>query len=138
MNTPNSPSFSPSISPDTSPDTSPTFNQLRRILLRDYPLDPGVITPVAALDSLGIDSLGVAELLFNIEDEFKISVPAEPVQQVQRRRPWEWGRRPVQHPRPAQGNPDASPIAASSSPSGPPTRLTTLGVRASAEFARRA
>lgn len=80
MNTTNSPSFSPSISPDTSPDTSPTFNQLRRILLRDYPLDPGVITPVAALDSLGIDSLGVAELLFNIEDEFKISVPAEPVQ----------------------------------------------------------
>ena len=88
MNTTNSPSvspsFSPSISPSisasTSPDTSPTFNQLRRILLRDYPLDPGVITPDATLDSLGIDSLGVAELLFNIEDEFKISVPAEPVQ----------------------------------------------------------
>ena len=39
-----------------------------------------MITPDAALDSLGIDSLGVAELLFNIEDEFKISVPAEPVQ----------------------------------------------------------
>ena len=88
MNTTNSPpvspSFSPSISPSisasTSPDTSPTFNQLRRILLRDYPLDPGVITPDATLDGLGIDSLGVAELLFNIEDEFKISVPAEPVQ----------------------------------------------------------
>ena len=69
-------------SPNTSPNTntSPTFEHLRRILLRDYPLDPAVITPDAALDSLGIDSLGVAELLFNIEDEFKISVPAEPVQ----------------------------------------------------------
>ena len=74
------PNTSPRTRPDNSPDTSPTFNQLRRILLRDYPLDPGVITPDAVLDSLGIDSLGVAELLFNIEDEFKISVPAEPVQ----------------------------------------------------------
>lgn len=74
------PHISPHTSPDNSPVTSPTFKQLRRILLRDYPLDSGVITPEAALDSLGIDSLGVAELLFNIEDEFKISVPAEPVQ----------------------------------------------------------
>ena len=74
------PNTSPRTRPDNSPDTSPTFNQLRRILLRDYPLDPGVITPDAVLDSLGIDSLGVAELLFTIEDEFKISVPAEPVQ----------------------------------------------------------
>ena len=88
MNTTNSPSVSATISPtissttspDNSPDTSPTFMQLRRILLRDYALDSGVVTPEAALDSLGIDSLGVAELLFNIEDEFKISVPAEPVQ----------------------------------------------------------
>ena len=67
-------------SPNTSPNTSPTFEHLRRILLRDYPLDPDVITPEAALDRLGIDSLGVAELLFNIEDEFKVRVPAEPVQ----------------------------------------------------------
>ena len=80
MNTTDSPTVSPSFSPSISPDTSPTFKQLRRILLRDYPLDPDLVTPEAALDSLGIDSLGVAELLFNIEDEFKISVPAEPVQ----------------------------------------------------------
>ena len=75
-----SPTASPTASLDTSPNTSPTFEHLRRMLLRDYPLDPGVITPEAALDSLAIDSLGVAELLFNIEDEFQISVPAEPVQ----------------------------------------------------------
>lgn len=58
---------------------SPTFDRLRAILLRDYPINPGAVTPDAALESLGIDSLGVAELLFNIEDEFKISVPADPV-----------------------------------------------------------
>ena len=56
-----------------------TFDRLRSILLRDYPLAPESVTPEAALESLGIDSLGVAELLFNIEDEFKISVPGEPV-----------------------------------------------------------
>ena len=82
MNTTNSPSVSATTSTPASPNTSPTFEHLRRILLRDYPLDPDVITPEAALDRLGIDSLGVAELLFNIEDEFKVRVPAEPVQLV--------------------------------------------------------
>ena len=62
-----------------SPNFSPTFDRLRTVLLRDYPINPRAVTPGAALESLGIDSLGVAELLFNIEDEFKISVPAEPV-----------------------------------------------------------
>lgn len=74
------PTISSTLSAPAGPNTGPTFEHLRRILLRDYPLDPDVITPEAALDSLGIDSLGVAELLFNIEDEFKIRVPAEPVQ----------------------------------------------------------
>ncbi len=62
-----------------NPNFSPTFDRLRTVLLRDYPIKPSAVTPDAALESLGIDSLGVAELLFNIEDEFKISVPAEPV-----------------------------------------------------------
>ena len=74
------PTISSTLNAPASPNTSPTFEHLRRILLRDYPLDPDVITPEAALDRLGIDSLGVAELLFNIEDEFKVRVPAEPVQ----------------------------------------------------------
>ena len=73
------PTISSTLSAPAGPNTGPTFEHLRRILLRDYPLDPDVITPEAALDSLGIDSLGVAELLFNIEDEFKVRVPAEPV-----------------------------------------------------------
>ena len=62
-----------------NPNFSPTFDRLRAVLLRDYPIAAGAVTPDAALESLGIDSLGLAELLFNIEDEFKISVPAEPV-----------------------------------------------------------
>jgi acyl carrier protein len=57
-----------------------TLERLRAILIRDYKLDASRLTPDAPLEDLGIDSLGVAELLFNVEDEFKISLPPEPVQ----------------------------------------------------------
>ena len=59
--------------------TTTTFERLRAILVKDYQIAPEAITPEAPLAGLGIDSLGVAELLFNIEDEFKISLPPEPV-----------------------------------------------------------
>ena len=57
-----------------------TLERLRAILVKDYRLAPEVLTLDAPLEGLGIDSLGVAELLFNVEDEFKISLPQEPVQ----------------------------------------------------------
>ena len=57
-----------------------TFDRLRAILARDYKLAPEALTLDTPLDSLGIDSLGVAELLFNVEDEFAIVLPPEQVQ----------------------------------------------------------
>ena len=57
-----------------------TLERLRAILVRDYKLAPEALAPDAPLESLGIDSLGVAELLFNVEDEFGITLPPEPVQ----------------------------------------------------------
>lgn len=57
-----------------------TFEQLSAILARDYKLDPEALTLDAPLEGLGIDSLGVAELLFNVEDEFKITLPPDAVQ----------------------------------------------------------
>jgi acyl carrier protein len=56
-----------------------TFEQLRVILMRDYKLAPEALTLDAPLEALGIDSLGVAELLFNVEDEFKVTLPVNPV-----------------------------------------------------------
>ncbi|MGH8796534.1 MAG: acyl carrier protein [Caldimonas sp.] len=56
-----------------------TLERLREILVKDYRLDPEKLTLEAPLEGLGIDSLGVAELLFNVEDEFAITLPAEPV-----------------------------------------------------------
>jgi acyl carrier protein len=56
-----------------------TLDRLRVLLVKDYKLDPDVLTPDALLETLGIDSLGVAELMFNIEDEFEVAIPGDPV-----------------------------------------------------------
>jgi acyl carrier protein len=58
---------------------STTLDRLRLLLVKDYKLDPAALLPDAPLDELGIDSLGVAELMFNVEDEFRIAIPGEPV-----------------------------------------------------------
>ncbi len=57
-----------------------TFERLRAILVKDYQLAPNAVTLQADLESLGIDSLGVAELLFSIEDEFRVTLPPEPAE----------------------------------------------------------
>lgn len=56
-----------------------TFDRLKTILIEDYKLAPEALTQDASLDGLGIDSLGIAELLFNVEDEFHITLPPDPV-----------------------------------------------------------
>lgn len=59
---------------------STTFQRLATLLARDYKLAPDRLTREAPLEGLGIDSLGTVELLWNIEDEFKIKLPVEPVE----------------------------------------------------------
>ena len=56
-----------------------TFERLSHILMRDYKLAPDRLTLDAPLESLGIDSLGTVELLWNIEEAFEIELPPEPV-----------------------------------------------------------
>jgi acyl carrier protein len=56
-----------------------TFERLSAILMKDYKLSPDRLTLDAPLESLGIDSLGTVELLWNIEDAFKIKLPSDPV-----------------------------------------------------------
>jgi acyl carrier protein len=56
-----------------------TLATLQRILIKDYQLAPEVLTRAALLEDLGIDSLGTAELLFNIEDTFHLVLPPEAV-----------------------------------------------------------
>lgn len=56
-----------------------TFERLKEILSKDYQLQPDRLTLDAPLESLGIDSLGTVELLWNIEDAFGIKLPSDPV-----------------------------------------------------------
>lgn len=57
-----------------------TFERLCAILIKDYKISPESLQLDTPLEVLGIDSLGMAELLFFIEDEFKIKLPMETVE----------------------------------------------------------
>lgn len=46
-----------------------------RIIAEQAVLEPSDVTPESTLDDLGIDSLGLVESIFSIEEEFDISVP---------------------------------------------------------------
>lgn len=54
-----------------------TFETLKQLMLKKYSLDEDRITPEATLESLALDSLDVIELLFDVEDAFKIRIPQE-------------------------------------------------------------
>lgn len=45
------------------------------IIAEQAVLDPADVTPGSTLESLGIDSLGLVETIFAIEEAFDISVP---------------------------------------------------------------
>ena len=57
-----------------------TYDWLCAMLIKEYRIDPDKLALDAPLEALGVDSLGMAELLFNVEDEFGITLPPEPVQ----------------------------------------------------------
>ena len=64
--------------------TSVTFNdtetRIRALLVKDFKLDRGTLTLDARLEDLGVDSIGMAELIFNVEDEFGLKLPDVAVQ----------------------------------------------------------
>ncbi len=57
--------------------TTATFDRLKAILQKKYSLEDERITPESTLESLGLDSLDLIELLFEVEDEFNIRIPQE-------------------------------------------------------------
>jgi acyl carrier protein len=56
-----------------------TIERLSRILAQRFKLDPALLTPDQPLSALGIDSLGMVEMLFFIEEEFGVHLPSEGV-----------------------------------------------------------
>jgi acyl carrier protein len=57
-----------------------TVERLRELLQRDFQLSADRLTPDARLEDLEIDSLRMIEILFSVEDAFKIAVPADPAE----------------------------------------------------------
>lgn len=57
-----------------------TYDRLQQILVTEYNLPAERLAPSARLDELGVDSLGVMELLFKVEEEFLIRLPSEQVE----------------------------------------------------------
>ena len=54
-----------------------TFETLRLIAVRMLGVDADTLTPETRLDGLGIDSLTLTELLFEVEDAFGIALSEE-------------------------------------------------------------
>ena len=53
------------------------FEFLADVLSEKYDVPREAISPEATLTELGLDSLTIVELLFDVEDEFGIEVPEE-------------------------------------------------------------
>ncbi|MEM6620084.1 MAG: acyl carrier protein [Pseudomonadota bacterium] len=52
-----------------------TTDKIRAILAEHALLEPQDVAPDASLEDLGIDSMGVVEIIFAIEEEFSVNVP---------------------------------------------------------------
>ena len=53
------------------------YEFIAEVLTEKYDVAQNIISPEATLAELGLDSLTVVELLFDVEDEFEIEVPEE-------------------------------------------------------------
>jgi acyl carrier protein len=54
-----------------------TIERLQDLLIEAYALDRERLGPDAELATLGVDSLGLVELLFQIEDRFGVQIPGD-------------------------------------------------------------
>jgi len=52
-----------------------TLEALQEMLMKDYQLTREQVAPEAALASLGVDSLGMIDMMMQIEDRFSVTVP---------------------------------------------------------------
>jgi acyl carrier protein len=59
------------------------FAKVKEIIVSTLKLDPSKVTLEASLEhDLGADSLDVVEVLMSIEDEFKVEIPDEEIENI--------------------------------------------------------
>jgi acyl carrier protein len=58
-------------------DDMTTYERLKEVMIKEYDVPSEKLDPSARLEDLGIDSLGVMELMFKIEEVFEVRLPAE-------------------------------------------------------------
>ena len=58
-----------------------TADRIRALIAKDFSIPPERLSDDARLNDLGVDSIGMAEVIFNLEDAFNIKLP-EPVVQL--------------------------------------------------------
>jgi acyl carrier protein len=61
-----------------NPEEETILERLRQILAKEFEVATELINPTARMDELAIDSLAVIEVMFRLEDEYKISFPQDP------------------------------------------------------------
>ncbi len=54
-----------------------SYPYLEQALIKKYGVKPEAIKPEATLTDLGLDSLSIAELMFDVGDEYGIDIPDE-------------------------------------------------------------
>ncbi|HTP05364.1 MAG TPA: phosphopantetheine-binding protein [Nitrospirota bacterium] len=59
-----------------------TFQRIKKIVLEKIDIQEDMLTPDATLEGLGLDSLDKVELMFSLEEEFKIKIPDREVTTV--------------------------------------------------------
>jgi len=65
-----------------TPMTPDTLERVRRLIAAYLKIAPATIGEDSRLDELGLDSLGALELVFEIEEEFKIKVPDDRIPEL--------------------------------------------------------
>jgi acyl carrier protein len=53
------------------------FDEVAKVLVDTFGVDPAVVNREATLQSLGLDSLALMEFVFAVEDRFSIRIPED-------------------------------------------------------------
>jgi len=57
-----------------------TFDRVKRVLVEEMGCDAKEVTPDARLKRLGLDSMEMAQLVLELEDEFSLTIPDDDMQ----------------------------------------------------------